>query len=511
MFIFKIAEAAPNIDDVCVASNNQLLGLCVALAEVKAWSKLNTILGLFIEHNDTITLDLLLCSSPALTFAIADMLAWSTYKLAKAVSSSVCVEPGHRYSKVPRLPAAQHPQLEDISQLVCHVQPLMSLLDYHISENPYTYTQLIVLTERYITQYSRSSDEIDVVCKVILLPLLRSLSVSGHNATYYSIQVWQVLRLLPFQMRFALYESLHSGAKPLLVMHAEKVALQGARHEMKRLAKENTKQIGRNLSKYLHSNPNVVTTHILNQIESFDNLVPYIVEAMKFTTDLSRDVCALSLVGKLKANVSSKIKAGQTSYSPWFLSLSKFIATLYGKFPVTEVKGLLHYLLVSVKSGGSADLLVLKDLLGIMGGCTTLLDVSMMQLEGLAGGKVLRSEVLSSNSNSTVSAKQARKSGSILRDELLASGTALPLLLFIAQIRSRVLFEQDEMPLKLISQLYDTAQDVLMQFSDFLVTDGKALQSIAAVMPPLSVLVNDIRLSISVAFQLVRPLVRSAL
>lgn len=482
---------------------------------MKSWSKLTSVLELFITHNDTITMDLLLCFSPALTCAIADMLAWSTFKLTRDLTGASPFVDGkvssRRYSKVPRLPTAQFPKLDELSNLVQHAQPLVDLLDYHLAENPYVFSQLIILSERYIVQFSQYSDKIDVLCKQLLLPLLRSLSVSGHNATYFSIQIWQVLRLLPFQSRFALYELLQGVSKPLLLVHAEKVALQGAKHEMKRLAKENTKQIGRNLSKYLHSNPHAVISHILNQIESFDNLVPYIVEALKFSTDLSRDVCALSLIGKLKANESGKIKSGQTSYSPWFLSLSKFISTLYGKFPTTEVKGLLHYLLISVQSGGSADLLILKDLLGIMGGCTTLLDVSLTQLEGLAGGKSLRSEVLSSNSNSTVSAKQAKKSGIILRDELLASGTAMPLLLFIAQIRSRVLFEQDEMPLKLISQLYDTAQDVLMQFSDFLVTDGKALQSIAAVMPPISALVKEVRLSISVAFQLVRPLVRSAL
>eukprot|EP01031_Cornospumella_fuschlensis_P026855 gene26855-32454_t len=510
----KAAEPATVAEVVYTASNNQLLGLCVALAEVKAWNLLRSVLGLFIEHNDAITMDLILCFCPALAFAIADMLAWSTYRLLNAIAAPINVGDGdanERFGKVPCLPAAQHPQLQELSDLLDHVQPLVTLLDYHIAENPYAYSQLVILSERYLVQHTETPDQVDKACRLILHPLLRSLAVSGHNATYYSMQVWQVLKILPFHTRFAIYETLQSRAKPLLVLHAEKTALQGVRHEMKRLAKENTKQIGRNLSKYLHSNPNVVITHVLNQIESFDNLVPYIVEALKFSTDLSRDVCALALVSKLKTNVASKIKAGQTTYSPWFLSLSKFIATFYGKFPATEVKGLLHYLLKSVQSGGSADLLVLKDLFAIMGGCTTLLDVSSTQLEGLAGGKVLRSEVLSCNNNSTVSAKQTKKSGSILRDELLASGTALPLLLFIAQIRSRVLFEQDEMPLKLISQLYDTAQDVLMQFSDFLVTDGKALQTIASVMPSFPTLVHDIRLSMSVAFQLVRPLVRSAL
>ena len=61
----------------------------------------------------------------------------------------------------------------------------------------------------------------------------------------------------------------------------------------------------------------------------------------------------------------------------------------------------------------------------------------------------------------------------ILRDSLLSSDAAIPLLLLIAQIRSRILFCTETRELKLISHLYDTAQDVLMQFTDFLVAGAR--------------------------------------
>ena len=66
-----------------------------------------------------------------------------------------------------------------------------------------------------------------------------------------------------------------------------------------------------------------------------------------------------------------------------------------------------------------------------------------------------------------------RGSIKILRDSLISSGTAIPLLLLIARIRSRILFCTDTVELKLISHLYDTAQDVLMQFTDFLVAGAR--------------------------------------
>lgn len=190
-------------------------------------------------------------------------------------------------------------------------------------------------------------------------------------------------------------------------------------------------------------------THLLNQIESFSNLVPYVVELLKYGTPLVRDITSLAVVRKLSKD--SKVK-NHTSYAEWFISLSKFIGGLYGRFPGTELKGLLHYLLQSLSKSGE-DLLIVRDLLSIMGGCCTLLEVSIPQLEGLSGGKYLRNEILATTSSVTIK----KKASQVLRDELIASQTALPLLLFIAKIRSKVLYD-GEMPLKVVSNLYDTAQ-----------------------------------------------------
>lgn len=174
-----------------------------------------------------------------------------------------------------------------------------------------------------------------------------------------------------------------------------------ARSEFKRLAKENTVVIGRKLTKCTQACPLVVYNHVLNQIESFDNLIPFAVEALKYSSDLSRDAMAYCLVSQLKAKSDHKMKEGDTNYSQWFASLSKFIGVYYGRYPSTELKGLLFYLLRSFSEGQSLDLLVLKDLLVLMGGCDTLLDVSQVQLEGLSAGKALRAEVMMMGSGTT--------------------------------------------------------------------------------------------------------------
>ncbi len=90
------------------------------------------------------------------------------------------------------------------------------------------------------------------------------------------------------------------GSKHAEVVLAETIALHGARAELKRLAKENTKAVGLKLARHTQTSPLVVFNHVLSQVEAFDNLIPYIVDALKYCTDLSQDVMAYSLISQLK-------------------------------------------------------------------------------------------------------------------------------------------------------------------------------------------------------------------
>ena len=365
-----------------------------------------------------------------------------------------------------------------------------------------------------------------ILCHVLLPALSSHTSISGNNP-YLSSLLWSILSLLPFNIRFTLYDHWHGGGigkdgigcKHNELVLAETIALQGARAELKRLAKENTKIIGRKLTKFTETCPLVVFNYILTQVEAFDNLIPFMVDALKFSTDLAKDVMAYSLIAQLKKGASgdAKLKKGDTHFSQWFSALTKFIGTFFCRYPTTELKGLLHYILHRLSIGDSLDLLVLKELLVIMGSSMTLIEVSPTQLEGLSGGKALQNEVFGqggggiSAGKGLITASHCNKAMMILRDELMNSSTAIPLLLFIAQIRSRILHDQNLKQIKLISHLYDTCQDVLMQFTSFLVAGSKSLETIASQMPDFSILIEEVGLAVPVAFQLVRPLLRAAL
>lgn len=160
---------------------------------------------------------------------------------------------------------------------------------------------------------------------------------------------------------------------------AETVCQEDAKRKLKIMAKENCKVIGRQIGKFSHSGPIIVYTDILSRIEAFENLIPFVIDAFKYSTDFSRDCMSYCLVSQLRKD-SCKLKDGDTHYNSWFTALCKLIGLFYKKFYQTEVKGIFHFLLQRLRSGESLDLLVLKELLQKMGGCDTVLEISHAQL-----------------------------------------------------------------------------------------------------------------------------------
>ena len=87
--------------------------------------------------------------------------------------------------------------------------------------------------------------------------------------------------------------------KPLAQVDSEVTTAIKTRYLLKRLSKDNIKAMGRQLSDVAHNNPLVVFTLMLNQIESYDNLIIMMVETFKFMGFLSLDVMSYCLLVSL--------------------------------------------------------------------------------------------------------------------------------------------------------------------------------------------------------------------
>jgi THO complex subunit 2 len=128
--------------------------------------------------------------------------------------------------------------------------------------------------------------------------------------------------MLPYSTRYELYRDWRGsgleragmmGNKPLLQIQHEMEAGKAARYTLKRLSKDNVRDMGRQVSKVTHSNPLVVFATILNQIESYDNLIQMMVETVRFVTPLSLDVLGYCVLSRLSGATTTTTGGGNRS------------------------------------------------------------------------------------------------------------------------------------------------------------------------------------------------------
>jgi len=147
------------------------------------------------------------------------------------------------------------------------------------------------------------------VLRTFLLP---SLSMFPYSPSASS-EVWAVVALLPYPIRYALYDAWRGTGtgrrglsrrpasdcgypapheKTLSRVRSEAETGVACRNALKRISKENYRDMGKRLARSSHNNPIVVFQTVLGQIESYDNMIGLMVDSFKFMTKLSLDVLA---------------------------------------------------------------------------------------------------------------------------------------------------------------------------------------------------------------------------
>ena len=117
-----------------------------------------------------------------------------------------------------------------------------------------------------------------------------------------------------------------------ILMRAKAIVIDSLRYCMKRLTKDNAKQIGRQLGKLVHSNSGVVFDYLLSQIQKFDNLIQPVVDAMKFLTNLAFDMLSYCIIEALSNPMRERMKQEDTNVSSWLQCLATFTGTLFRKY-----------------------------------------------------------------------------------------------------------------------------------------------------------------------------------
>jgi THO complex subunit 2 len=101
-------------------------------------------------------------------------------------------------------------------------------------------------------------------------------------------------------------------SKPLAVIESEIKTGIETRSVMKRISKENIREKGIELARTSHNNPLVVFSYILQQIESYDNMILMMVDTFAYVTALGLDVIGYCLLLSLGGGDDGSGKRSRT-------------------------------------------------------------------------------------------------------------------------------------------------------------------------------------------------------
>lgn len=339
--------------------------------------------------------------------------------------------------------------------------------------------------------------------------LLPSLQLLPANPAV-GLEIWEVMSLLPYEARYRLYGEWEKEDErlPMLVV-ARQTAKLDTRRILKRLAKENLKQLGRMVAKIAHANPMTVLRTIVHQIEAYKDMITPVVDAFKYLTQLEYDVLEYVVIERLAQGGREKLKEDGLNLSDWLQSLASFWGHLCKKYPSMELRGLFQYLVNQLKKGEGIELVVLQELIQQMANVEYTENMTEEQLEAMAGGETLRFQATSFGA--TKNNKALLKSTNRLRDALLPKDEpklAIPLLLLIAQHRSRVVINADAPYIKMVSEQFDRCHGTLLQYVEFLSSAVTPSTLYAQLIPSLDELLHKYHIEPEVCFLVYRPVMR---
>lgn len=339
--------------------------------------------------------------------------------------------------------------------------------------------------------------------------LLPSLQLIPANPAVGQ-EIWEVMSPLPYEGRYRLYGEWEKDDERIpMVLAARQTAKLDTRRILKRLAKENLKQLGRMVAKLAHANPMTVLRTIVHQIEAYRDMITPVVDAFKYLTQLEYDVLEYVVIERLVQGGREKLKDDGVNLSDWLQSLASFWGHLCKKYPSMELRGLFQYLVNQLKKGEGIELVLLQELIQQMANVQYTENMTEDQLDAMAGGETLRYQATSYGM--TRNNKALVKSTNRLRDSLLPKDEpklAVPLLLLIAQHRSLVVANADAPHIKMICEQFDRCHGTLLQYVEFLGSALTSTTSYGQLIPPLEDIVHRYHIEPEVAFLIYRPVMR---
>lgn len=343
--------------------------------------------------------------------------------------------------------------------------------------------------------------------------LLPSLSAFPPNPAMNQ-EVWTVIAKLPYQDRYRLYDTWQASTSHLLwLAEAQVQVLKDAKYALRRLAKDTVRELSRNIAKCCFRYPIVVFTTILNQIESYNNLIQVMIEACRFVGPLGWDVLGFGILQRLTAAGRDRFKESGVYASQWLQSLEQFTGAFYKRYPAVEVLGLVKYLRTRLEAGEVVELGMLQALITTAGGwgfrhSAPTASLTEDQLNGMAGSIMLQRQTAAFGIVEGIDWRAAKQMQTVLRKD------GVDLLIFMAQVRYHILYKaSDNKPVKLVGKQLDDCQVLRALLLDFLTNDQveeSASKSYLQRLPTIQELLEEYKMEPEAAWQLSRPILASS-
>ncbi|KAJ3129193.1 THO complex subunit 2 [Nowakowskiella sp. JEL0407] len=397
------------------------------------------------------------------------------------------------------------PVINDANELLRYLKQTLPLIGPHLHRDVVLMAKLIRVGRSHIESAAKDvSGDLKVLngikdswASIIAKYMFPAISQIYANPGLNQ-ELWSLIKLFPYQARYALYgEWKHDTYKIPEVALAGAACRADTRFIMRRLSKDNVKQYGRRIGKVVHSNPTIAFSIILDQLQSYDNQITYVVDASRYLTDLEFDVLSFCLIEALSNPRKERMKEDGMSVAKWIIALSSFTGTLCRKHGI-ELQGLLTYIANKLSMDQVYDLVVLQDIIGNMAGVRHVDDATESQFEALAGGETLRREALMFESVRTT-----RKPSMRLLNALLDCNLIKAMGVLIAQQRRDCVFRDETKEVKISSTAFDHCHKVLLQYFEFLSILDKA--KYAEIFPSVKELCLVYGIEPEIAFHILRP------
>ncbi|KAI9270691.1 transcription factor/nuclear export subunit protein 2-domain-containing protein [Phascolomyces articulosus] len=406
------------------------------------------------------------------------------------------------------------PKCNSYQDLMNVFAPVMRLAGYKMYLAPNLTQKLMLIVRSLLDRESEFPGSKPYCIAIVREFLLPAVSFSSSNPGTMAM-LWDLLEILSFQERCSLYGEWgndfykRSIECKLLKARTERAA----KSVMQRVSKNDVRQCGRDLGKLTNSNPMIIFNVMLDQIQSFDNMAPFMADACRYMGDFAYDVLGYLMtekwtgfqgIGRMK-----KIKMKEDGINAtWLRALSVFSGMLYKKQGIDPTP-LLRYMIFRLHNDdGVEDLILFNEFVTKL--CGIEIIGSAMTDDQIMAASC--SDTVKAEAFQPVSADNRRASKRVinrLKETLQANKTALELIVLLYRLKES-LSRQNDLSTHALGSKIDYVHQTIIQFVELLATIFDA-DEYATLIPDALTLSNDYKLPSSLVLQLVRPKTRQTL